>query len=48
MSTGRRLKLMDRLWVQFPVGEACHKHPGPDLGLTAEPIKMGSIFCVIL
>ena len=45
-STGRNIKLMDRtpwLWVWFPVGEACHKHPGPDLVLTAEPIKTGSM-----
>ena len=47
-STGRNIKLMDRaprLWVRFPIGEACHKHPGPDLVLTAEPIKTGIRLC---
>ena len=43
-STGRSLKPMDRtprLWVRFPVGEVCHKHPGPDLVLTTETHKNG-------
>ena len=47
-STGRSINPMDRtprLWVRFPVGEACHKHPGQDLVLTAEPIKSGSMLC---
>ena len=46
--TGRSLKPMDltpRLWVRFPVDEACHKHPGPDLVLAAEPIKTCSMLC---
>ena len=37
-----------RLWFRFPVGEECHKQPWPDLVLTAEPIKTGSmLLCIV-